>query len=468
MPSSVRGSAVLLLAASVALAAGPGRADAGPTIAGCPVFPDDHVLNTRIDNVPVHPRSAQYVESIGLDGVLRADFGSGLFNGGPIGIPFNVVPGSQPDVPIDFGDEARDESDPGPYPIPPDALIEGGPASGGDRHVLVIDRDRCRLYEMFSSFPQPDGSWQAYSGAVFALDSHALRPATFTSADAAGLPIFPTLVRYDEVATGEIRHAIRFTAQRTQRLFVWPARHFASSITDPNVPPMGQRFRLRASFDITPFPPDVRVILQALKTYGLILADNGSNWFLSGAPDERWDNDVLRALLDVRGQHFEAVDPSGLLIDPNSGQARTDGGGPTGPSLAVTVNQTSFRTGETLRVGLSASNPGAPLAVDLYVLGQLPDGVSAVFLASLASPVFAPALLSADPRTFAAAARGVTLPQGFQTTLDPIFAYTFTGAEPPGQYVVTVALTAAGALADGVVGAGDILALVTAQFTFAP
>jgi hypothetical protein len=231
---------------------------------------------------------------------------------------------------------------------------------------------------------------------------------------------------------------------------------------------MGQRFRLRASFDIAPFPPEVRVILQALKTYGLILADNGSNWFLSGAPDERWDNDVLRALLEVRGREFEAVDPSGLLIDPNSGQARTDGGGPTGPGVAVTVNQATLRTGETLRVGLSATNPGAPVAVDLYVLGQFPDGVSAVFLASLASPVFAPALLSADPRAFAAAARNVTLPQGFQTALDPLFTYTFTGAEPPGQYVVTAALTAAGALADGVVGPGDILALVTAQFTFLP
>jgi hypothetical protein len=431
------------------------------------VFPDDHVLNTRIDSVPVHPRSAQYVQSIGLDVGLHPDFGAGLFDGGPIGIPFNVVPGTQPQVPVSF--DEPDESDPGPYPIPPDALIEGGPASGGDRHVLVIDRDRCRLYEMFYSFPLPDGSWQAFSGAVFDLNSHALRPETFTSADAAGLPIFPTLIRFDEVAAGEIRHAIRFTARRTQRLFVWPARHFASSITDANVPPMGQRFRLKASFDVTPFPPAVRVILQALKTYGLILADNGSNWYLTGAPDERWDNDVLvPALRQVRGQDFEAVDPSGLLIDPSSGQARTDGGGPTGPSLAVTVNQTSFRTGETLRVALTAGNPGAPVAVDLYVLGQLPDGVSAVFLASLASPVFAPALLSADPRSFAAAARGVTLPQGFQTALDPIFTYTFTGAEPPGQYVVTVALTAAGALADGVVEAGDVLVLVTAQFTFVP
>jgi hypothetical protein len=279
MPSRILRPVVLLLVAgSLSIAGGFAPAPAFAAIQGCPVFPDDHIWNTRVDTLPVHPLSAQYVASIGTSDGLHPDFGAGIFDGGPIGIPFNVVPGNQPRVPVSF--EFADESDLGPYPIPPGALIEGGPASTGDRHILVVDRDNCRLYELFSAFPQPDGSWQAGSGAIFDLRSYVLRPAGFTSADAAGLAIFPGLVRQDEVAAGEIRHAIRFTARRTQRAFVWPARHFASSITDPNVPPMGQRFRLKASFDVTPFPPQVRVILQALKTYGLILADNGSNWFL--------------------------------------------------------------------------------------------------------------------------------------------------------------------------------------------
>lgn len=469
MPSRILHSVVVLLVAgSFSIAGGFAPAPAFAAIAGCPVFPDDHIWNVRVDTLPVDPRSAQYIASIGTSVGLHPDFGAGIFDGGPIGIPFNLVPGDQPRVPVSF--DFADESDPGPYPIPPGALIEGGPASTGDRHILVVDRDNCRLYELFSAFPQPDGSWQAGSGAVFDLNSYALRPATFTSADAAGLAILPGLVRYDEVAAGEIRHAIRFTAQRTQRLFVWPARHFASSITDPSVPPMGQRFRLKASFDVTPFPQQVRVILQALKTYGLILADNGSNWFLSGAPDPGWDDDVLVTMLrQVRGEQFEAVDASGLLINPDSGQARTDGGpGGTGPALTLTVNQTSFQAGQTLRVGLSAANDGPAVAVDLYVLVRLPDGVSAVFLASLAPPAFASTLLSGDPRTFAAAVRNVTLPPGFQTALDPLFTYAFTGTEPPGQYVITVALTRAGALADGVIGPGDILVLTTSQFTVGP
>ena len=469
MPSRILHSVVVLLVAgSLSIAGGFASAPAFAAIAGCPVFPDDHIWNVRVDTLPVHPLSAQYIASIGTSVGLHPDFGAGLFEGEPIGIPFNVVLGNQPRVPVSFVDFA-DESDPGPYPIPLGAPIEGGPASMGDRHVLVVDRDNCVLYELYSAFPQPDGSWQAGSGAVFDLRSYVLRPAGFTSADAAGLAIFPGLVRQDEVAAGEIRHAIRFTARATQQLFVWPARHFASSNTDPSVPPMGQRFRLKASFDVTPFPQQVRVILQALKTYGLILADNGSNWFLSGAPDPDWDNDVLAMLGQVRGEQFEAVDPLGLLINPDSGQARTDGGpGGTGPALTLTVNQTSFQLGQTLRVGLSAANDGPAVAVDLYVLVQLPDGVSAVFLANLAPPAFASALLSGDPRTFAAAASNVTLPPGFQMALDPLFTYAFTGTEPPGQYVITIALTRAGALADGVIGPGDILVLTTSQFTVGP
>jgi hypothetical protein len=231
------------------------------------------------------------------------------------------VPGTQPPVTVTF--DYDDESDPGPYPIPPDAPIEGGPDSDGDRHVLVLDRDNCVLYEMWDSWPQPDGSWHAGSGAVFDLDSYDLRPDGWTSADAAGLPILPGLVRYDEVAAGEIRHAIRFTARQTNGdYYVWPARHKASSLSGSQYPPMGQRFRLKDEFDISGFSPEVQVILQAMKTYGIILADNGSNWFISGVPDERWDNDVLRELKQVHGSDFEAVDVSSLTIDPDSGQTR--------------------------------------------------------------------------------------------------------------------------------------------------
>jgi hypothetical protein len=293
---------------------------AGPSLAGCPMFPADNIWNVAVDTLPRHTRSADYVGSIGATTGLHPDFGSGTWDGGPIGIPYIVVPGSQPLVPVSF--EYADESDPGPYPIPPDAPIEGGAASSGDRHILVLDRDRCRLYELFSAYPQ-GGGWRAGSGAVFDLTSHALRPAGWTSADAAGLPILPGLVRYDEVAAGAIRHAIRVTAPRTRRAYVWPGRHYASSVTDEALPPMGQRFRLRASYDLSGFAPEVRVILMAMKVYGLILADNGSAWYVSGAPDERWNNDVLVGQLRlVKGSDFEAVDVSSLMVDPDSGQTR--------------------------------------------------------------------------------------------------------------------------------------------------
>jgi hypothetical protein len=292
----------------------------GPTLAGCPMLPADSIWNTPVDTLPVDPRSAEYVATIGPNTGLHADFGSGLWDGGPIGIPFVIVPGTQSLVPVAF--DYDDESDPGPYPIPPDPPIEGGPLSDGDRHILVLDRERCLLYETWSTYPQPDGSWQAGSGAVFDLRSHALRPDGWTSADAAGLPILPGLLRYDEVAAGAVRHAIRFTAARTRRAYVWPARHYASASTDPARPPMGQRFRLKAAFDLSPFPPEVRTILMAMKVYGIVLADNGSNWFVSGVPDERWDNDALRALAQVKGHDFEAVDVSGLMVHPDSGQVR--------------------------------------------------------------------------------------------------------------------------------------------------
>jgi hypothetical protein len=284
------------------------------------MLPPDNIWNTRVDTLPASPSSATYVATIGAGATMHADFGSGLWNGGPIGIPYVVVGAGQPKVAVQFG--VASESNPGPYPIPANAPIEGGANSTGDRHVLVLDNAACRLYELFDAHPNGNGTWRAYSGAVFDLRSNALRPDTWTSADAAGLPMLPGLVRYDEVAAGAIRHAIRFTAPQTRGAHVWPARHDASSLTGAQYPPMGQRFRLKASFDTSSFSPQVRVILQAMKTYGIVLADNGSSWFISGAPDSRWNNDVLHELGRVTGSAFEAVDVAGLAISPSSGQAR--------------------------------------------------------------------------------------------------------------------------------------------------
>ena len=295
-----------------------GNALGAPSLAGCPVFGVDNIWNTPVDTLPLDPNSQAYVTTIGAGKGLHADFGSGLWDGGPIGIPYTVVSGSQPKATISF--DYADESDPGPYPIPPDAPIEGGPQSTGDRHVLVVEKDNCILYELYAAYPQPDGSWQAGSGAVFDLRSNALRPPTWTSADAAGLPILPGLVRYDEVAAGEITHAVRFTVPQTRNAFIWPARHQASSLTGQQYPPMGQRFRLKAGFDISGFSKDSQVILTALKKYGMILADNGSSWYISGAPDPGWNNDVLHELGSVTGSAFEAVDESSLMINQDSGQ----------------------------------------------------------------------------------------------------------------------------------------------------
>lgn len=319
------------------------QAQGGPTLAGCPMLPADDIWNARVDALPVHPRSAAWIRSIGEGGTLHPDFGSGTWNGGPIGIPYVAVPGTQPRVPVRF--EYADESDPGPYPIPTDAPIEGGAHSTGDRHILVVDRDDCRLYETWSTYPDGSG-WRAGSGAVFDLRSSRLRPDGWTSADAAGLPILPGLVRRDEVAAGAIRHAIRFTAERTQRAYLWPARHYASRIEDPDVPPMGARLRLKAGVDLGGYAPDVRVILQAFKDYGIVLADNGSNWFISGAPDPGWDDGVLRQLRRVRGSDFEVVDVSGLMIDPDSGQARQSGHPSPPPATAPATTEPPTPTNE--------------------------------------------------------------------------------------------------------------------------
>jgi hypothetical protein len=274
-------------------------------IAGCPLFPATSQWNQRVDRLPVHARSAEMVRAIGLDANVHPDFGSGLYQGRPIGIPYNVVSRSQPRRRVRFA--YASESDRGPYPIPRRPRIEGG----SDRHVLVVQRGSCRLFELFAA-RRTGRSWRAGSGAIWRLRSNRLRPEGWTSADAAGLPILPGLARYDEVARGRIAHALRFTVARTRRAFVYPARHFASSLTDPALPAMGQRVRLRASVGEQGFGRQARVVVRALKQYGMLLADNGSPWFISGAPHPRWDNDDLRTLRRLRGSDFEVVDTTAL------------------------------------------------------------------------------------------------------------------------------------------------------------
>ena len=288
----------------------------------CSTLPADNIWNAKVDGLPVDSQSSAYINTIGATATLHADFGSGVWPPGsnsPIGIPYVEVGDSQPDVTIHYTAYGN-ESDPGPFPVPADAPVEGGPGAGGDRHVLVLDRDDCMLYELYRAFPQGDGSWNADSGSAYDLTSNELRPAGWTSADAAGLPIYPGLVTYDEVASGVIDHAIRFTVPQTRNEYVWPARHQASSLSGSQYPPMGQRFRLRADYDISGYSPEIQVILTAMKQYGLILADNGSSWYISGAPDDRWDNDTLHEWDDIPGSAFEAVDVSSLLVDPNSGR----------------------------------------------------------------------------------------------------------------------------------------------------
>ncbi|MBI3168989.1 MAG: hypothetical protein HYZ22_10950 [Chloroflexi bacterium] len=286
---------------------------ASSVIAGCSIFPADNFWNARIDSLLIHPLSDAWIDSIGRGEGFHMDFGSGTWDGGLIGIPFNIVAGSTvPKFEAEF--YYPDESDPGPYPIPQNPNIE----YGSDHHILTIDTETCTLYEIYdASF---DGTWSGGSGAIWDLNSHALRPETWTSADAAGLPILPGLTRYDEIAEGEITHALRFTAEETAG-YIWPARHQTSEPQN-EVPPMGARFRLKAGYDISGFPPEMQILLQAMKTYGIVLADNGSNWYVSGAPDERWGNDMLHLLDVLTGNDFEAVDTSVMMVDVDSGQVK--------------------------------------------------------------------------------------------------------------------------------------------------
>jgi hypothetical protein len=303
----------VLAAAAVSAAIAALTTSAPPKVGGCAVFPSSSVWNKRVDTLPVAAGSATLIRSIGLDTGVHADFGSGLYDGSRIGIPFVVVHGrttTKAHVVFDY----TDESDKGPYPIPANVPIEGAPAHAneGDRHALIVDRDTCRLYELYALHRAGSG-WAAGSGAIFDLRSNALRPAGWTSADAAGLPILPGLARWDgDAATGAIRHALRFTADRTRKAYVYPARHYASSSTDPSLPPMGLRVRLKATVDISHLPRQARTVAQAMKTYGLILADNGSSWYVTGAPSPYWSNDELHALGALHGSDFEVVDTSRL------------------------------------------------------------------------------------------------------------------------------------------------------------
>ncbi|CAI5487414.1 unnamed protein product [Closterium sp. Naga37s-1] len=298
----------LLLSLSLPLlpfsaATGPRFAEAVPQVGRCAVFPSNNAWNIRVDRLPVHPRSAAYVRAIGLNEYTHPDFGSGQWDGRPIGIPVNIVTKSTRRVFPAF--YYGDESERGPYPV---ARRGVAVEWGSDHHVLAVDRDACVLYEIFDFSMDGSGRVSAGSGAIWNLTSNKLRPAGWTSADAAGLPMLPGLARYGEVAAGAIKHALRFTAEVTQKKYVWPARHYASDSTNPNLPPMGLRLRLKKSFNISGFPKQTRVILQALKTYGMMLADNGSPWFISGAPHAQWDNDDLHSLHQVLGKNYEAVD----------------------------------------------------------------------------------------------------------------------------------------------------------------
>ena len=281
----------------------PSSSGSGPMLGGCPMFPSDNPWNLDVSTLPLHPRSAQWVASVNSSRTtLHPDTGSNP----DYGIPYVVVPSSQPLVPVTYTDYG-DESDPGPFPIPADAPVE----AGSDRHVIVLQSGTCRLYELFNA-RRSDTGWQASSGAVFDLRSNALRPAGWTSADAAGLPILPGLLRYDEVASGEIRHALRFTVRTSQRAYISPARHFAG-IPDDRVPPMGARFRLRRDVDLSRYRGHALVVLHALQRYGMIVADNGSSWFISGATDRRWNDDDLGQLKTVPGSWFEVVDTGAVV-----------------------------------------------------------------------------------------------------------------------------------------------------------
>jgi hypothetical protein len=323
----------------------------GASLNGFAPFPTDNLWNKNIASAPVDPNSDAIINFIGGTTPLHPDFGSGLYGGQSIGIPYIVVSG-QPPVKINFTAYGS-ESDPGPMPIPADAPIEGYPKPGnGDRHVLVLDRDTCWLYELYNSYLLKNGSWNAGSAAVWDLSNDEQRPYTWTSADAAGLPVFPGLARYDEYAAGAIQHALRFTLQFSQAAFTPPASHWGANSTNPYAAPMGMRLRLKASFDISGFPAQSKVILTALQQYGMIMADNGSSMFLSGDPDDRWDNNDLGALKSVSASAFEVVLMNPIYTASNIPQ------GPNPTITSFTANPQTVSPGSPVTLSWSVSNAG--------------------------------------------------------------------------------------------------------------
>jgi len=399
-----------------------------PTIGNCKVLPADNIWNTRIDQLPVHPSSSTWVSTIGASSPLHPDFGFGLYNGGPIGIPYVTVPGTQTKYPATF--TYQSESDTGPYAIPLNAPIEGGSSSTGDRHVISVDTDNCVLYEIYDAYPHT-GSWQGGSGAIFNLLSDALRPATWTSADAAGLPIFPGLVRHDEVAAGAIHHALRFTVPTTQKAYVWPARHYASSQTGTQYPPMGARFRLKAGFDISGFSAANQVILTALKRYGMMLADNGSAWFLSGAPDAGWDNTDMHALTGIAGSNFEAVDATVLMVSPDSGQAMQNG-------VTVNVSPSSASVPVSTQKQFTATVTGnSNQAVTWDVNGTVGGDSTVGFIDSVSGLYTAPTTVPSSANVTVHATSSVVTPPAVGSAL-------VTLVNPPPSVGITISPTSAG------------------------
>jgi hypothetical protein len=409
------------------------------------IFPDDNPWNADISTLPVLNNSGNMVAGIGPTASLHPDFGT-LFSGVPWGIPFIVAKGSQPFVTVDFT-AYSDESDPGPYPVPVTAPIEGGSASTGDRHVIAFDARNRLIYELYRAFPQSN-TWTAASGSIFDSTTNKQRPIGWTSADAAGLPILPGLARYEEVKCGAIRHALRFTVQRTRRAYIYPASHFASTNTNPDLPAMGQRFRLKASFDVSKLSPQSMVVAQALKTYGMIVADNGSNWFLSGAPNANWNDNDINDLKQIHGSDFEAVDTSNLhppsdTSSPSppgnlrfsqatasqitvSWDAATDNTGVTGYRVTVSPNAdfsnplptyTSQYVGNILSTNITGVNPSTRYYVQVTAYdeaGNVSKPVTGSFLT-------------------AASSRGTgTLPHGFSSTNGASFAID---AIAPGSLV---------------------------------
>jgi hypothetical protein len=419
----------LVAAVLVMLSAAPAAAQ--QMIGGCPVLPADNIWNTPVDTLPVLSNSATMVSTIGASRGFHADFGAGMWDGGPIGIPFITVPGTQTKYPASFLYD--DESDPGPYAVPLNAPIEGGPNATGDRHAIAVDTGNCILYELYRAFPQAS-SWTADSGAIFDLRSNALRPLTWTSADAAGLPIAPGLVTWEEVQSGEIRHAIRFTAPQTRREFVWPARHYASSLTGTQYPRMGERFRLKASFNISPYPADVQVILRAMKKYGIILADNGSAWFISGKPDPRWNDDNLHTLSQLLGSNFEAVDATVLRISPDSGAARQNGA-----TVSVSPSSASVRVGQMQT--FSATVTGASGGVT-WSVNDVPGGDGGVGTIDAGGRYLAPSSVpSPNPVTVRATSVAVPTASGSAavTVLPlPSISSVSPSSFPTGPFTLTV------------------------------